>query len=149
MYNVQCHTEGKRLIAMIAEEDHSYFTLPPLPSQRPQIGLLYGVSCFRQVHVSVRAHDSSLLFICVGPAPALPSSLSLFVCALQSLHVNSEAYTRTLVQKTVCALTNVVRFPPVVSSSRHLLAMVVSVDPLFAWLTRAHTAPAGLHSSSP
>ncbi len=81
MCNVQYHTEGKRLIAMIAEEDHSYFTLPPLQSQRPQIGLLYGVSCFRQVHVSVRAYgSSSLLFICVA-APALASSL-IRLCAL-------------------------------------------------------------------
>ncbi|ELR12642.1 uncharacterized protein ACA1_091520 [Acanthamoeba castellanii str. Neff] len=83
------HRSGKRLIAMIAEEDHSYFTLPPLPSQRPQIGLLYGVSCFRQVHVS-------------------------------SLHVNSEAYTRTLVQKTVCALTNV----PLLGSIQARLSLV-------------------------
>ncbi len=69
MCNVQWHTEGKRLIAMIAEEDHSYFTLPPLQSQRPQIGLLYGVSCFRQVHVSVRAHLRQLFASSVSLHP--------------------------------------------------------------------------------
>jgi hypothetical protein len=90
------HTEGERLIAMIAEEDHSYFTLPPLQSQRPQIGLLYGVSCFRQVHVSVRAYRSSLLFICVGPAPAPALASSLIrLCPLvvarqlRSLHAHA------------------------------------------------------------
>jgi hypothetical protein len=44
---------GFSRLPMATEEDHSYFTLPSLPSQRPEIDLLYGVSCFRQVHTSV------------------------------------------------------------------------------------------------
>ncbi len=37
----------------LPEEDYSFFTLPSLPSQQQQINFLYGVSCFRQIHVRV------------------------------------------------------------------------------------------------